>query len=310
MNALRFACAALVMVLASGCSDGARGGDAGGGGPDGSGDGTGAIEHPGGSALVVRMSSAGGFVPREFVLSSVPAFTLLGDGRVIVAGPQPAIFPGPALPNLMERRLTEDGIQAVLRLLADTQLFGDDAEFNGASNFVADAATTVFTVNAGGTTVNVSIYGLGTLPPEGQGGGPEMPAVERVAHERLAQVANRLTALDLWLPAEAWVDDEYRGYIPDAVRLYVRDADGDPPDPSGIQPQEREWPLDAPLADFGDEPTADAPDFRCGVVTGDHADRLLEVLADANQLTRWSSDGTLYALIVRPLLLDEPPDCA
>ena len=304
MNALRLASVALLLLVATGCAAGGTDGDD----PDGSGDGSGPIEHPGGSALVVRMSSGGGFVPREFALSSVPAFTLLGDGRVIVAGPVPAIFPGPALPNLMERRLTEEGIQEVLRLLADTQIFGGDAEFNGASNFVADAATTTFTVNAGGGTVNVSIYGLGTLPPDGQGG-PSLPAVERAAHERLAQVADALTSLESWLPAEAWVDPEFRAYVPQAVRLHVRNADGDPPDPSGVEPEQREWPLDVPLAEFGDEPTADAPDMRCGVVAGEDADRLLDELARANQLTRWESDGALYAVIARPLLPDEAHDC-
>ena len=302
MNALRLSVAGLVLV-ATGCSAGGSGG-----GPDGSPDGSGPIEHPGGSELIVRMSSGGGFVPREFALSSVPAFTLLGDGRVIVAGPVPAIFPGPALPNLMERRLTEEGIQEVLRLLADTRLFGADAEFDGASNFVADAATTTFTVNAGGGTVNVSIYGLGTLPPDGQGG-PNLPAVERAAHERLAQVADALTSLESWLPAEAGADEEFRAYVPEALRLHVRNADGDVPDPSGVEPEEREWPLDAPLSDFGDEPTADAPDLRCGVVTGVDADRLLGELAQADQLTRWVSDGALYTVIARPLLPDEAQDC-
>ena len=283
--------------------DGADGRGGGGGGTESSEP----IEHPDGSELVLRMDSAGGFVPREFALSAVPAFTLLGDGRVITVGAQFAIFPGPALPNLEERRLSEEGIQEVLRLVAASGLFSNDAEFSGASNFVADAATTTFTVNAGGRTVTVSIYGLGTLADGGPG--LDLPAAERVAHERLQQLSERLTGLESWLPATAWAEAESRPHVPEALRLYVRNADADPPDPSGIEPDVRSWPLGVPLAEFGEEPTQDSPDLRCAVVEGDDAVRLLDELGQASQLTRWESEESVYALLVRPLLPDEPRSC-
>ena len=53
-------------------------------------------------------------VPVQMQVANMPLFILLGDGRVILPGAQVMSFPGPALPALQERRLNEDGIQAVL----------------------------------------------------------------------------------------------------------------------------------------------------------------------------------------------------
>lgn len=303
MNRIALALATGISLVLAACAGGGGGSPGGSPTPDG-GD---AFEHPAGSELVVRMEMGGGFVPREFNLSSVPTFTLLGDGRVIAQGAQTLIFPGPALPSLLERRLTEAGIQEVLDFIVDTGLFTDDAEFMGASNFVADAATTTFTVNAGGRTVIVSIYGLGTFA--GGPGGPDLPAAEQVAHERLQLLSDRLNALESWLGEDAWAESEFTDHEPGAFRLYVRNADADPPDPSGIEPEERDWPLDVPLDAFGAEPTQDAPDLRCGTVSGEDAAVLFEELSQANQLTRWRSGESVYALIVRPLLPDEEVTC-
>jgi hypothetical protein len=48
--------------------------------------------------------------------------------------------------------------------------------------------------------------------------------------------------------------------------------------------------------------------MRCGTVTGEDAASLLGLAEQANQLTPWTSDGTSYALLFRPLLPDES-DC-
>ena len=42
---------------------------------------------------------------------------------MIMQGAQTLEFPGPALPALIERTLTEEGIQAVLEAVEDTNLF-------------------------------------------------------------------------------------------------------------------------------------------------------------------------------------------
>ena len=303
VNRLSVTLALGISLLVSACSAGS--------GPGGSappaGDTGLAIEHPTGSDLVVRMESGGGFVPREFVLGSLPAFTLLGDGRVITQGAQTMIFPGPALPSIQERRLSEAGIQQVLDFIRDTGLFGADAEYMGAANVVADAPTTTFTVQAGGRTVTVSVYALGMFL-EGEGA-PGLPAGEEVAHRRLQQLSDRLTMLERWLPDEAWVAPEHTDYQPEAVRLYVRNADADPADPSGLEPDVRDWPLAEPLAEFGDEPSENSPDLRCGTIEGPDLEPALAELRSASQITRWRSGESVYVIIARPLLPDEPSEC-
>src|SRR5262245_28012101 len=101
---------AAVAILASACGrlndDGPGAGGSGGSGP-------GAIAHPTGAGdLVLRVEYQGGFVPYEFTLSSVPFWSLFGDGALILTGPQIEIYPPPALPPLVRAQLTEDGVQA------------------------------------------------------------------------------------------------------------------------------------------------------------------------------------------------------
>src|SRR6185312_17432162 len=50
--------------------------------------------------LVLRVAYTGGFVTPQVVVSRLPLVSVYGDGRVLTEGPTPAIYPGPALPNL------------------------------------------------------------------------------------------------------------------------------------------------------------------------------------------------------------------
>jgi hypothetical protein len=85
------------------------------------------------------------------------------------------------------------------------------------------------------------------------------------------------------------------------MRVYVLPYQGDaelPQDSIG-------WPLELPLDSFG-EPIDNAPAAtRCGVVTGEDVPTLLAAARNANALTPWTSGGTEYQLIFRPLLPDE-----
>jgi hypothetical protein len=268
---------------------------------------TGAIAHPTGDALILRIATEGGFIPPGATFSQIPSLSVYGDGRIIEPGAVTAIFPGPALPPLLVRRLSEAGIQAVLREVTATGLFAASQRFEGAGAFVADAATTVFTLHAGGRDVTVSVYALGTFdtshPPEGIGGG------ELAAHRALGQLSQRLTMLDAWLPPGAWVDDESRAFAPDAFRLLVRRADSDAPDQSGIANQLAPWPGAGDPATFG-EPVTQPAGSRCGVVIGAEAATWFDALRGANQLTRFTADGHRYQVTSRPLLPDEPRSCA
>ena len=106
----------------------------------------------------------------------------------------------------------------------------------------------------------------------------------------------------------AWVPDQtWQAFVPDALRLLVRNADADPPDESGISNQELPWPTGADAATFGE--ATSFGEFRCGVVSGEDAAAWYESLSNANQLTRFIAGDHRYEVTVRPLLPDEPAEC-
>jgi len=283
---------AAVAVLASACG-GVGNDDTGSTGSTGA---TGAarIAHPTSpDQLILRMAYEGGFVPYEYTLGSTPFWSLFGDGTLIVPGPQIEIYPGPALPNLTATPVSEDGIQAILEAARDAGLMDGDANYG--DQCIADAATTVFTTNADGTTTVVSAYALDVGEPAGTCGNDK----DAEARAKLAAFQAKLTDLRSWLPNGS-VGTE-RPYDPTEMRVYVLPYQGDaelPQDPT-------EWPLEPPLDAFGDA-AQDAPaDTRCGVVTGEDLTTLLAAAGKANALTPWTSGETDYQLIFRPLLPDE-----
>jgi len=264
------------------------------------------VPHPAGSEVVVRIAWTGGFVPYEFIFTSLPRFTLLGDGRVLVEGPQVEIYPGPALPNVQVRRLTEEGIQSILFRIAETGLFDESHSWNAATQFIADASSTVFTVRADNREVVVDVYALGLLTdPIGAPTG--IPTDELEAHDRLTALETALLDLDAWIPADDWADATWQSYEPDALRLLVANIDAQPPNPDGLDSEPIPWLGTTAPDQFGTSSTIQ--DFRCGVVSGAEGAAWHAALSQANQLTRWSHDGHLYSVTPRPLLPDEPLDC-
>jgi hypothetical protein len=267
---------------------------------------SGNVPHPAGDEVVVRVEWTGGFVPYEWNFSSLPNFTLLGDGRVIVPGPVIMIYPGPALPNLQVRQLTEEGTQSVLFRIAETGLFEDSQSFNAATQYIADANSTVFTVNANDRSVVVDVYALGLLTDDATT--PEsITQAERDAHAALAELDADLQDLESWISADDWATPAWEPYQPTDLRLLVANVDAEPPNPDGLDSDPLPWPGTTAPDELGDP--SQVQDFRCGVVSGDEAATWLEALASANQLTRWSADGHVYRVTPRPLLPDEALDC-
>jgi hypothetical protein len=265
------------------------------------------IAHPGGSEPILIVDSVGGFVPIQFMATGVPSFVLLGDGRVIMHGPQTLEFPGPALPALIERTLTEQGIQQILKGVEDTNLFTSDLELRNAP--VADAADTRFILDAGGRQVTVSVYGLGTLPPDMEPP-PGMSSAEVEAHRILGQLNDGLMTLDSWLPAEAWETEGWQPFEAEAFRLYVHDVTGQPVEGGDLPAQVRQWPTADDPATFGEPQPLFGDGTRCGVASGDLAATWALELAAANQLTLWTDDGTRrFSVAARPVLPYEDPAC-
>jgi len=274
--------AALLTMLTVGCA-----GIATGRGSDG-------IEHPTSpNRLVLRVEQGGGFVPIEYALRDVPLFSLYGDGRVVTTGPQIAIYPGPALPNLVVTRISDEGIQAILRAARDAGLLGRDRHYDHPG--IADVHTTTFTVVAEGSRHVISAYALGVDDATGL-----IPDDEREARRKLSDFQTKLSDLRSWLP-QGSVGEE-SSFEFDELRIFVREGAGEPQD-EGLEQQEVEWPLDEGLAGFGQELTD--LEFRCGSVEGASLATLLAVVQNANELTPWRDGGEVYRLVFRPLLPDE-----
>jgi len=264
------------------------------GGTTGSSGGGNGIDHPTrADQLVLRLEYQGGFVPYEYNLKRVPGWSLFGDGTVIVEGPVIEIYPGPAMPNLLAFTLTEEAVQTILEAARDAGLLDGDASYGYPC--IADAADTVFTVSAGGTTSVVSAYALEFSDPAMNDACPD---VDTEARAKLLEFSRMIGDLQSWLP-EGSIGVE-QPYDPTEMRVFVLPYQGEPDLPQG----ETEWPLSQPLVAFG-EPVADGNEARCGVVSGDDLAELLPLAQQANELTPWTSGGEQYRLIFRPLLPDE-----
>ena len=262
----------------------------------------GTIAHPAGAdEVVLRIDEISGFVPVEYVLRLMPSFTLYGDGRAIVQGAITMIYPGPALPNLRQVRLTEEGVQAVLaEARAAGLLDGDRALANA---MVTDLPTTVFIATAGDRTSTVSVYGLGIAEDQ-------LPATARAERRALQAFQGRLFDLAGRLPADAIAEAD-QSYAIDCLQVISQPmpADAATPTADGDTPRAvLDWPLAGSLATAGEPPIAiryPIEGARCFVAEGPEAERLVMALAPANALTLWRSGNGVFAVYPRPLLPDE-----
>jgi hypothetical protein len=272
---------ALLGVVAAGCANEPNVGGSGG------------IDHATGpNDVVFRLSYEGGFVPLEYTLTQFPAFTLYGDGRIVTPGAQIAIYPGPALPAVSQRAVTEEGMQAILQAALDAGLGrGDRDHSDFGSTLIADASTAVFTLSADGRTSRVSVYALAELPEQPDG----MSDAEFAARQALSDLANRLVALDQWLPQGSIGPEE--PFRTGAYRLFV-----------GRYRPDEQLPQDSatwPLATALPTPDTGGTGYACLVVRGDDWDQVAPLAEGANQLTPWSSGGAEYSVLFRPLLPEE-----
>lgn len=239
-----------------------------------------------GTAFTLRIVTAGGFLPPGADLTSVPEFALTADGRVVTAGAQIEIYPGPATPAMLQRSISDAGIAAIRDQARGAGLLGADAHYG--NDTVADAGTTFFIATEDGVRHVVSAYALGIADQPGLSDNPEARAKLQKFREKIGDLAS-------WLPAGSLGDE--KTYEFDALRVVVRAATSGADDPT---PNELEWPL-AALATFGDA----KGDVRCGVVSGTDLSTLRPRLSRATQITIWHSDGRDFNLQFRPQLPDE-----
>lgn len=234
--------------------------------------------------VVLRVEYLGGFVPVQTIPTRLPVLTLYGDGRVITEGPQIAIYPGPALPNILERRISPADLTRLVKMAVDAGV-GSGADYGFPS--VADVPETKFTVSTSEGVLTSQVMALGF--DEG------LTPAQIEARKKLQDLQSALTDLPGTLGADA--AGEETPYEPTALAAvnwpYV-----DPED--GLTQAEQAWPGPAlPGESMG------LSDLLCVLVTGDDLAAVLDAASAANTMTPWVSDGQRYFVAFRPLLPDE-----
>jgi hypothetical protein len=245
--------------------------------------------------VVFRVDWEGGFVAPGTILGRLPQIVVFADGRVVMPGAQIEIYPGPLMPALQVRTLTPDTLARLVQLAKDKGLLVD-AHYDFAG--IADATTTVLTIDVDGTRSTVSAYALMEAGSASSDWADAMDDATKAGRAALRAFIDALTGVP---------ESEFTGpgaaYEPIALRLYASPA-GARPDDGSVAPGE---PVAWPLADLGaGSPVGDgALGFRCQVVSGPDLATVRPVLDTANALTVFRSGGADWSLIVRPLLPGE-----
>lgn len=278
----RVAVAAALLVAFSGC--GSAGSSPGDTGPD---------EVAGDVLLRATVTQA---LPPESLFTWLPTITITADRTVVTAGPVPAIFPGPLLPNVLGRSITAAGYERLVGGARTLGLLEGNGDFSpsdvmpgsqlGRVELLVDGALRTITGNP--TLVMHCV----AAPCDPVPGTPEAFGVFWQA------------LLDLPSTLGGDLGREF-AYEPEAFALLIGI---EPMDAGGIAPQVVGWPLDTALADIG-LPVGDRLVPRCGTIRGEDAAILAAAFSRANQLTRWvdrgGAEADAVAIAVRPLLPGE-----
>jgi hypothetical protein len=245
---------------------------------------------PEGGALVLRAEHVGGFTTPEIQVAGLPIVSVYADGRVIVNGPVPAIYPAFAWPNVQVLEVGRDRVQQ----LVDRALAAGVAETGDLGMPpLADVPSTRFTVVTATDTYVREVYGLtetAGMPDTG------LTAEQEAARRELANLFAELADLGV---QEAG-DEPPASYAPAAVAAVVRPWTAPEEDiAQGLSPDPVPWP-GPPLPG---EPLGAG--ITCVVATGEQAAAVIAAAGDANVLTPWSSGGSPWSVTFRPLLPDE-----
>jgi hypothetical protein len=243
----------------------------------------GGYEHPTDpDAVVLSISDVGGFVPED-TFTTQPRLLITGDGRLIYGGPVIAIYPGSLLPNVLQRPITEAGLQRLIGLADDHGLL-DEVTYTGPDK-IADAAETVVTITVGTETFEHRAYALGL------GGGPEGGESDEVRARLLDFVGAATDLTSDPASGDVGAEEPYRSgtYMIRAHEAVDTEPTGDAP--IDIAPTLVDWPANAPVRLAAASDCAEVP-----------ANRFSELFEDANQLTRFVDAGVAYSLAVTPRL--------
>ena len=247
------------------------------------------------AALLLEVTSEGGFINPSANLAALPTVAVYTDGRIFTPGAIDSILPGPLVVPVVVRDVGSAGAAAILAAIKQAGL---DKPATGGPGIPGDSGTNVFTTVVDGTTTTTRLAGGG--PPGPGGPGAASGDLERAA---ALELLNRL--LD---PAETWGAGSApeTPYAPPGYRIYVAPGATPSTDPSTNQAPVA-WPLPAGLDGFGApaQPDRGIAGLRQGMVLGADATTLTPILKAATAATPFTSGDKIYTLWVRPLLPDE-----
>ena len=238
----------------------------------------------GATDLLLRYSLEGGFLTPAAVLIRPPIFSLYGDGTAIYlprAASATASAQGQGQP-LMTAHLSASQVQGLLAFALDNGHLATAHATYASPVVVADAPKTVFTIDAGSVSKQVSIEGLGIAAPTG----PQ--AADLAAFQSLA---TRLG--DFGAQVEAGRASNEGPYDPTAYRAYLL------PGQSGVN---QDWPwTDLSPSDFT---VRDATGQRSYDLSPAQAALLVANPSAGAQVEVVAPDRTPYLIVLVPLLPD------
>jgi hypothetical protein len=233
-------------------------------------------DHPtGADEVVIRIGFEGGFVTPEMTFQNAPLLLVSGDGRAFQQGPTILIYPGPLLPNIQVRTISDEGIQQLLGLADEHGLLVERTYPR--DDMIADAPDTVVTFNVDGRTVEHRAYALGSPGDEADEARRALARFVADAQQLAASPVN-----ETFGPESEFEPDIY------LVRaLTVGDWTGE----DSLEPRLVDWPSDSSISLIGE------PD--CVAVPAAEFGALFE---SADQLTWFVEGGNTYQLLVKPQL--------
>ena len=242
---------------------------------------TSGIAHPtGADDVVLKISYEGGFVPVGYAFLNTPTLLVSGDGRVFTQGAVPAIYPGPLLPTVLVRTITEDGMQALLGIVKSAGLLAAPPDYAGGEG-VADAPNTVLTINADGGSFVHSAYTIGIDNPESP------------ARQKLLDVTTALGDIETAAGASNLGPDE--PFVPTAYRFQARVVDPTELTSQDPEPTIVDWPPQSSMSLAGATTCAR---LEAGAVGS--------LFLDAKQNTYFRDGGVVYQLSVGGVLPGDP----
>ncbi len=238
----------------------------------------------------LRMTTSQAIAPMQ-QFQVAPASLITADGRYLVPGAVPMIYPGPLVGPVFARQLTDAGREQIVGWAKELGLIDGRTDFRG-DGVVPGGVTGTIELTIGGSLV--ALTGVPDLPPAGTPA-PGSP-------EAFAELWRRVASLPDTLPGELGPEQPYE---PVGYALVV----GPPPaPPEGLKGNLQDWPLEAPIATFG-QPVADGS-LRCGLAFGDDASALGHAFENANQLSQWvqhPDTSATFGLTPRPIVPGEDP---